>query len=122
MCDWEPLPGYPVLDDAARESIHQEVKNAAYRIINGKGATNYAIAMSGIDIVEAILNDTNRILPVSSWLDDFHGITDVCMSVPTLLNRSGVNSQINTPVTDHELELLQHSALTIKDMVSKFGF
>ncbi|SCC00375.1 L-lactate dehydrogenase [Bifidobacterium bohemicum] len=122
MCDWQALPGRPALDDAAREKIHEEVKNAAYRIINGKGATNYAIAMSGIDIVEAILNDTNRILPVSSWLNDFHGISDVCMSVPTLLNRSGVNSQINTPLTDHELELLQRSAVTIKDMVSKFGF
>ena len=87
MCDWTPLPGHEPLDAAKREEIHQEVKNAAYKIINGKGATNYAIAMSGVDIIEAILRDSNRILPVSSMLKDFHGISDVCMSVPTLLNR-----------------------------------
>ena len=97
-------------DADKREEIHQEVKNAAYKIINGKGATNYAIGMSGVDIIEAVLHDTNRILPVSSMLKDFHGISDICMSVPTLLNRQGVNNTINTPVSDKELAALKRSA------------
>ncbi|MCI1832262.1 MAG: L-lactate dehydrogenase [Bifidobacterium sp.] len=122
MCDWKELPGHDPLDSAKREEIHQEVKNAAYRIIQGKGSTNYAIAMSGVDIVEAILRDTNRILPVSSLLDNFHGISDVCMSVPTLLNRSGINSRINTPVSDKELAALKRSAETLKETAAKFGF
>ncbi|KAE8128340.1 MULTISPECIES: L-lactate dehydrogenase [Bifidobacterium] len=122
MCDWKALPGHEQLDAVKREEIHQEVKNAAYRIINGKGSTNYAIAMSGVDIVEAILNDTNRVLPVSSYLDDFHGISGVCMSVPTLLNRFGVNSRLNTPVSDKELAALKRSADTLRETASKFGF
>ncbi|KFI84579.1 L-lactate dehydrogenase [Bifidobacterium pullorum] len=122
MCDWKPLPGHEPLDADKREEIHQEVKNAAYRIIQGKGATNYAIAMSGVDIIEAVLHDTNRILPVSSMLDDFHGISDVCMSVPTLINRQGVNSRINTPVSDRELAALKRSAETLKETAAKFGF
>ncbi|MCH4209278.1 L-lactate dehydrogenase [Bifidobacterium sp.] len=122
MCDWKALPGHEPLDAGKREEIHQEVKNAAYRIINGKGSTNYAIAMSGVDIVEAIMNDTNRILPVSSYLDDFHGISGVCMSVPTLLNRSGINSRINTPVSDKELAALKRSADTLRETSARFGF
>ena len=122
MCDWKALPGREQLDAVKREEIHQEVKNAAYRIINGKGSTNYAIAMSGVDIVEAILNNTNRVLPVSSYLDDFHGISGVCMSVPTLLNRFGVNSRLNTPVSDKELAALKRSADTLRETASKFGF
>ena len=122
MRDWNELPGHAPLDAKAREDIHQEVKNAAYRIIQGKGATNYAIAMSGVDIIEAILHDTNRILPVSTLLDDFHGISDVCMSVPTLLNRSGVNSHINTPVSDQELAALKRSADTLRETAVQFGF
>ena len=122
MCDWTPLPGHEPLDAAKREEIHQEVKNAAYKIINGKGATNYAIAMSGVDIIEAILRDSNRILPVSSMLKDFHGISDVCMSVPTLLNRKGVNTAINTPVSDRELAALKRSAETLKETAAQFGF
>ncbi|MBT1165321.1 L-lactate dehydrogenase [Bifidobacterium simiarum] len=122
MCDWKELPGHEPLDAAKREQIHQEVKNAAYRIIEGKGATNYAIAMSGVDIIESILKDSNRILPVSSLLDDFHGISDVCMSVPSVLNRQGVNTHINTPVSDGELAALKRSAETLKQTAAQFGF
>ena len=122
MCDWTPLPGHAPLDAEVREQIHQDVKNAAYKIINGKGATNYAIGMSGVDIIEAVMRDSNRILPVSSMLHDFHGISDVCMSVPTLLNRSGVNTAINTPVSDRELAALTRSAETLKETAAQFGF
>ena len=98
------------------------VKNAAYKIINGKGATNYAIGMSGVDIIEAVMHDTTRIRPVSSMLKDFHGISDICMSVPTLLNRQGVNTAINTPVSDKELAALKRSAETLKETAAQFGF
>jgi len=55
-------------------------------------------------------------------LHDFHGISDVCMSVPTLLNRSGVNTAINTPVSDRELAALTRSAETLKETAAQFGF
>lgn len=122
MCDWKELPGHEPLDAAKREEIHQEVKNAAYQIIEGKGATNFAIAMSGVDIIESILNGTDRILPVSSLLEDFHGISGVCMSVPSVLNREGVNTHINTPLSDGELAALKRSAETLKETAGKFGF
>ncbi len=122
MCDWKALPGREPLDAEMREKIHQDVKNAAYRIIQGKGATNYAIAMAGVDIIEAVLHDANRLLSVSSMLDDFHGISNVCMSVPTLINRQGVDSRINTPVSDRELAALKRSAETLKETAAKFGF
>ena len=64
----------------------------------------------------------NRILPVSSMLKDFHGISDICMSVPTLLNRQGVNNTINTPVSDKELAALKRSAETLKETAAQFGF
>ena len=122
MTEWRELPGHAPLDAAKREEIHQEVKNAAYKIIEGKGATNYAIGMSGVDIIESILHDTHRILPVSSLLDDFHGINGVCMSVPSILDRPGVNTHINTPLSDAELASLKRSAETLKETAAKFGF
>lgn len=122
LLDWKELPGREPLTAQVREDIHQEVKNAAYRIIEGKGATNFAIAMSGVDIIESILNDTNRILPVSSRLEDFHGIEDVCMSVPAVLNREGVNTRINTSLSDGELAALKRSAETLKETAAQFGF
>ena len=57
--------------------------NAAYKVIEGKGATNYAIGLSGIRIAEAILRDLRSVLPVSSILDDFHGISGTALSCAT---------------------------------------
>lgn len=122
MMDWKPMEGHNPLTAEVREKIHQEVKNAAYKIIEGKGNTNYAIAMSAVDIIKAILQDSNRILPVSSLLEDFHSISDVCMSVPTLLNRNGVNTHLNTPVSDEELAALKRSAETLRNTAREFGF
>ena len=122
LCEWTPLPGHEPHDAAKREEIHQEVKDAAYRIIKGKGATNYAVGMAVVDIIQSIMDDANRILPVSSLLDDFHGISDVCMSVPSVINRQGVNTHINTPLSDSELAALKRSAETLKETAAKFGF
>ena len=122
MLDWKEIEGHEPLTAEVREKIHQDVKNAAYKIIEGKGSTNYAIAMSAVDIIQAIMQDSDRILPVSSLLDDFHGISDVCMSVPTLLNRNGVNSHLNTPLCDEELAALKRSAETLRSTAHEFGF
>ena len=122
MLEWKELEGHAPLTAEVREQIHQDVKNAAYKIIDGKGATNYAIGMSAVDIVESILKDSNRILPVSSLLDNFHGISDVCMSVPSVLNREGVNTRLNTPLNDVELAALTRSAETLRATAAEFGF
>ena len=79
-------------------------------------------ALPGHEPLDAAKRETNRILPVSSLLDDFHGISDVCMSVPTLLNRNGVNSRLNTPVSDRELAALKRSAETLRETAAQFGF
>ncbi len=68
--------------------------------------------MSGVDIIEAVMRDSNRILPVSPCSTDFHGISDVCMSVPTLLNRQGVNNYHQHPGLRQGARRLKRSAET----------
>lgn len=120
LLDWKPLAGHAPLDAAARERIHQDTVNAAYAIIDGKGVTDYAIAMSAVDIIKSIINDENRVLPVSGVLHDFHGISDVCMSVPRLVNRHGVGAQLDIPVSDSELAALKRCEATLKAYDEKF--
>ena len=64
----------------------REVVQSAYRIIEGKGATNYAVGLAGTRIIEAVLDDEHRILPVSTLLDGAYGLDDVCLSLPTLVD------------------------------------
>lgn len=122
LLQWGKTVDGAMLDDGVREAIHREVVNSAYKIIEGKGATNYAIGLSVASILGSIMRDEHRILPVSSYLDDWMGISDVCMSVPTMVGRSGVGRRLVPVVTPREYDGLRASADSIRQVAQQFGF
>jgi len=73
--------GSPTLDNADLQAIFERVRNAAYEIIQLKGYTSYAIGLATAEIVKAILRSQERILTVSSLVNGFYGIQDVCLSL-----------------------------------------
>ena len=75
---------------------------AAYEIIAGKGATSLAIGLAVSRILEAVLNDEHRVLPVTSRLDGVHGLSGVCLSMPSVVGRSGVERVLPTPLSAEE--------------------
>ena len=97
--------------------IFEEVKNAAYKIVEAKGATYYAIGLALVRIVEAILRDENSVLPVSTLIDDYYGINDVCLSIPSIVNRNGVEKFLRLELSGLEQEKLKYSAKTLKEIV-----
>jgi len=99
--------------------IFDEVKNSAYKIIEKKGATYYAIALALVKIVEAILRDENSVLPVSTLVKDYCGINDICISIPSMVNRKGVGRFLRLELSQEEEKLLKHSANTLKDIIQK---
>ena len=116
------MPGIAPLTEEDRTHIFDNVRNAAYHIIRGKGATNYAIGLATAQILEAVLNDEQRVLPVSSLLEGYLGIQDVCMSVPSIVNRRGVEAVLELPLNDLEREGLHRSADTIRHTIRTLGF
>ena len=102
--------------------IFENVKNSAARIIEGKGATNFAIGLATAKILEAVLHDENRVLPVSSLLTDYQGLSDVCLSVPCIVNRRGVDITLPVPLNAAELAGLTNSAETIRGVIKALGF
>jgi len=115
------VPGRPALDAAARAEIVRRVVGAAEEIIRGKGATNYAVGLAAARIIEAVLYDERQVLPVSSLLDGFAGISDVCLSVPSVIDRAGVELVLPVPLSDEEAAGLRRSATTVRDVVRKLG-
>ena len=85
-------------DDEVRERIAHDVVRSAYRIIEGKGVTNYAVGLAVQRIIGAVLNDEQRVLTISPLLDDWHGISDVCMSVPTIVGRAGAGRRLELQI------------------------
>jgi L-lactate dehydrogenase len=118
--DWAP-PGREPLDAEARRHIHEQVVNAAYEIIQGKGATWYAIGLAVARICEAVFRDEDRVLPVSSYLEDYFGIDDVCLSVPSIVDRRGVVQTMKVPMSDSELAGLRKSADEVRAVCKSLG-
>ncbi|MGN6273041.1 MAG: L-lactate dehydrogenase [Protaetiibacter sp.] len=103
------------------DRIADEVKNAAYTVIAGKGATNYAIGLSGARIVEAVLRDEGAVLPVSSVLDGYHGVTGVALSVPSVVDAAGVRRVIEVPFAGDERERFEASADAMRASLTALG-
>jgi L-lactate dehydrogenase len=115
------VPGRPALDAAARAEIVRRVVGAAEEIIRGKGATNYAVGLAAARIIEAVLYDEHQVLPVSSLLDGLAGIGDVCLSMPSVVDRAGVETVLPVPLSDEEAAGLRRSADTVRDVIRKLG-
>jgi len=98
-----------------KDDIVNEVKNAAYRIIKGKGATYYAIGLALVHIVESILRDEYSVLTVSSLLNGEYGLHDVCLSLPSIVARRGVIKKVPVELSPDEEAGLLHSANVLKE-------
>ncbi len=101
----------------AMEKIFLETKNAAYEVIAKKGATYYAIGLGIAKIVRAVLSDQNEVLALSSYLKNYHGVSGVCLSVPAVVNRSGIKEHIILPLNSLEKKQLRKSANVINGIL-----
>lgn len=111
------VQGHGKLSVRDRVEIFTGVKDAAGQIIAGKGATNYAIGLAVAQILEAIFNNENRILPVSTRIDAFHDIKDVCMSLPCIVSAKGAEPPLEIGLNDAELAGLRASAEAIRETI-----
>ncbi len=103
------------------EDIFRQTRDAAYEIIERKGATYYAIAAGLTRIVEAILRDQSSVLSVSSLIEDYYGINDVCLSLPTLVDAGGVEKVIRLNLDEREVHGLQESARVLRQTIESLG-
>jgi len=110
------LTGHTCTEEERLE-IFTQVRDAAYRIIELKGATYYAVA-SGLErIVESILRDQNTILTVSGWLEECHGVKDVSLSLPMVINGQGISRVLCLPMDSREEELFRASARVVRGVI-----
>jgi L-lactate dehydrogenase len=92
------------------EKIFESTRDAAYHIIQRKGATYYAVAAGLLRITQSILRHQNTVLSVSSLIEDYYGISDVCFSLPTVVDRGGIQRVLRLELDATEAAKLRHSA------------
>ena len=101
------------------QNIYEDVKNSAYKIIEAKGSTYYAIAMATKRIATAIVRDENTILPVSTLLTGEYGLRDVCLGIPCVVGRGGVSNVLQIPLNKEEQTQLSESAQKIQGIIDE---
>ena len=123
LLEWRTSEGGQMFNDEVRQRIGHDTAHAAYEIIEGKGATNYAVGLAVTRIIEALLRNEHRVLPVSTRIDDdLLGIHDVCLSMPTVVDARGAGRRLGIPMSSFELERLHRSAVTVRDAARSLGY
>jgi L-lactate dehydrogenase len=107
--------------DHMQDEIAEQVRRAAYEIIERKGATYYAIGLGVRHVVEAILRDQNTILTVSTLMQGQFGLDDVCLSLPCIVDHGGVEDVLMPKLSEGELTALRRSAQVLKDTIHAAG-
>ncbi len=108
-------------DPAALLRIFESTRDAAYHIIERKGATYYAVAAGVVRIVEAILRDQSTVLSVSSLISDYYGIDDVYLSVPAVVGRGGIERTLRLALSAEEASGLRRSAEVLRATTASLG-
>lgn len=105
------------LSEEQKEAVFKNTRDAAYQIIEAKGSTYYAIALALDRICTAILRNEAAVLNVSTLLTDYHGISNVYLGVPCIVDRNGVRDTLPLSINDKEIQLLNASADKLKAII-----
>ena len=108
-------------DKETEKVIAEDVKNCAYEVINRKGATAFAVAVALVRIVEALLRDEKTILTVSTLLNDYCGVSDTYLSVPTVVGKNGVEKVLSVDFSDEEKEKFTSSARIMREYIDRIN-
>ena len=127
-----PLPRYTtvsgititeLLPADAIERIVRRTRKAGGEIVAHlkTGSAYYSPAAATVEMVEAILKDKKRIMPVSACLTGEYGLDDIYIGVPVILGKGGVEKIIELKLTEDELAALQKSAAIYKEKIQKLS-
>jgi L-lactate dehydrogenase len=112
--------GAPVTEDV-RNRITDAVRNAAYRIIAGKGATNYGIGAGLARLADIIIRDESAVLTCCTLLERVEGVTDVCLSLPHIVSAKGAEKILYPTLNAQEQAALHESATILKSYMDKLS-
>ncbi len=113
--EYSGISGIP-LADADKERIDRSVRRAAYEIIERKGSTHFAIGSACTRLVQSLQDPKGSLYSLSRRFEGIYGLDGVCMSIPTLVSRSGADRQIELALSGGERAALMESAEVLEEV------
>ena len=114
-----PLEQWPGFDANVQREVHEETKTAGAQLIKLKGGSGFAVGLSIREVVESILLDSRKVLPVSTLQQGPYGVRDVCLSVPTVVGCGGARQQIELALTPKERLGIQQSGRVLREIIDQ---
>ena len=114
--------GEEFIQEDSLAAMEKDMRESGAKVIQNKGATNYAIAMSVRYLCDNILRGGNTVMAVSSLMTGQYGIEDVCLSIPSIVNSSGLVKTLEPQLKEEEVEKLLNSANVLKNIISTLEF
>ena len=100
-------------------NLYTQVQKSAYKIIEKKGATYYAVAMAASRIIESIVRNEHSVLTVSCYIDNHYGLNNICMGLPAIVGKNGIENVLDIPLSEYEKQKLIDSSATLKEILTQ---
>jgi L-lactate dehydrogenase len=114
-----PLAGLPECNPGFQNTIFERTKGSGAEVIKRKGGAGWAVAIAIREVIHAVLLNKRVLLPVSSLVQRVYGIDDICLSVPSVVGRNGIEAQTEIKLWPKEQMALQQSARALKETLTK---
>ena len=114
-----PLAGLPECTAGLQNAVFERTKNSGAEVLKKKGGAGWAVGIAIRDVIHAVLLDKKALLPVSSLVQRAYELRDICLSVPSVVSRKGVEKHVEIKLWPKEQMALQQSARALKDTLAK---
>lgn len=112
-----PLEQWPAFNAEAQKDVFEASKGAGAQVIKLKGGAGFAVGLAIREVIEALVLDRRRVLPVSTLVNGAYGLRDVCLSVPTEVGCGGARKHIELALNSKERLGLQNSARVLRETI-----
>ncbi len=116
-----PLAGLAECTPGFQNAVFERTRGSGAEVIKKKGGAGWAVGIAIRDVIHAVLLNKKALLPVSSLLNGAYGIRDICLSVPSVVGRQGVEKHVEIKLWPKEQMALQQSAKALKETLGKVG-
>src|SRR6266404_1797475 len=114
-----PLAGLPECTAGFQNAVFERTKGSGAEVIKKKGGAGWAVGIAIRDVIHAVLLNKKSLLPVSSLIQGAYGLRDVCLSVPSVIGREGVERHVELKLWPKEQMALQQSARALQGTMAK---
>lgn len=114
-----PLDKYPGWTNNTADALFTKTRGSGAEVIKLKGGAGFAVGLAIREVIHSIALDQKRILPVGSLVNGIYGMRDVCISVPSMVGRKGIEAQIEIELSPKELSALRNSAKVLRETIDQ---